>query len=256
MRSIAVIGPTGDDAMYVTGGSAGVPPAAGRGQPLAGITARAGPDVRSTPPRGRWGRSRCRDGRRLDRRGRRAAGAPTGATATSRAPRADARRPDRRPRRGARGGPGLWSARWTGTLTPTETGLHRFSLLHAGLGTRPIDGQLVAPGYREATQFIVGPRYPLLARGPTGRRQAGADPRSSTRAGQLFGAQIHFGWQPPSASGIPAAVAAARAAPTSAIVFANNAQGEGMDRSTLALPGDQDELIAPSPRRTRGRSSS
>src|SRR3954454_6935437 len=41
-RSIAVIGPSGADAMYVTGGSASVPPEPGKAvTPLAGITARA-----------------------------------------------------------------------------------------------------------------------------------------------------------------------------------------------------------------------
>jgi beta-glucosidase len=59
---------------------------------------------------------------------------------------------------------------------------------------------------------------------------------------QLFGAQVHLAWQPPSASGTPAAVEAARRA-DAAIVLADVAQGEGMDRTTLALPGDQDALI-------------
>ena len=49
----------------------------------------------------------------------------------------------------------------------------------------------------------------------------------------MFTQEIHFGWQTPSQSNIPAAVSAARKADV-AIVFANDAQGEGMDRySTL-----------------------
>jgi beta-glucosidase len=64
-----------------------------------------------------------------------------------------------------------------------------------------------------------------------------------TSKAQLFGAQVHLAWQPPSASHVAEAVEAARKSDV-AIVFANNAQGEGMDRSTLALPGDQDQLIA------------
>ncbi len=63
----------------------------------------------------------------------------------------------------------------------------------------------------------------------------------SSRYG-LFSQEIHFGWQRPSESGIPAAVATARKADV-AIVFANDAQGEGMDRYSLGLPGDQDQLI-------------
>ena len=58
----------------------------------------------------------------------------------------------------------------------------------------------------------------------------------SSRSG-LFSHEIHFGWQTPSQSEIPAAVAAARNADT-AIVFANDAQGEGIDRASLSLPGD------------------
>ena len=59
----------------------------------------------------------------------------------------------------------------------------------------------------------------------------------------LFSQEIHFGWQTPSQSGIPAAVEAARHADV-AIVFANDAQGEGMDRTSLSLPGDQNQLIS------------
>ena len=58
----------------------------------------------------------------------------------------------------------------------------------------------------------------------------------------MFSHEIHFGWETPSQSGIPAAVAAAQQADT-AIVFANDAQGEGMDRNALSLPGDQNQLI-------------
>lgn len=46
----------------------------------------------------------------------------------------------------------------------------------------------------------------------------------------LFSHEIHFGWQTPLQSGIPVAVAAARKADV-AIVFANDAQGERMDRT-------------------------
>jgi beta-glucosidase len=53
----------------------------------------------------------------------------------------------------------------------------------------------------------------------------------------LFSQEIHFGWQMPSQSGIPAAAAAARHADV-AVVFANDAQGEGIDRASLSLPGD------------------
>jgi beta-glucosidase len=63
-----------------------------------------------------------------------------------------------------------------------------------------------------------------------------------TSKAQLFGAQLHLAWQPPSASLIGGAVAAARRS-DAAVVIVDEAQGEGMDRSTLGLPGDQDALI-------------
>src|SRR5205085_9122952 len=133
----------------------------------------------------------------------------------------------------------LWSARWTGTLTPSESGLYRLTLLQAGIARLFVDGRLVASGFREGVQFLVGPNYPtsgIVALKP-------GTPVSIrieyTSKAQLFGAQIHFQWQPPSASQIPAAVEAARRA-DAAVVVVGNAQGEGMDRGeTLALPGDQ-----------------
>src|SRR5581483_11654771 len=49
------------------------------------------------------------------------------------------------------------------------------------------------------------------------------------------GSPLHLGWQPPDPTLVANAVAAASAA---------DVTGEGMDRSNLVLPPDQDELIA------------
>jgi len=59
----------------------------------------------------------------------------------------------------------------------------------------------------------------------------------------ISGSVLHFGWQPPDPTLGAAAVAAASAADV-AIVFANDVTGEGMDRPSLGLPGDQDQLIS------------
>jgi beta-glucosidase len=249
-RSIAVIGPSGSDAVFTTGGSAGVPLAAGQAvTPLAGITARAASaGVQVTSATGSAGD----------------VAAPTLVPSSALTPASGT-------------GPGLlgsywsngdfsgtpvltqvdptvdlsaapsqtgalWSAKWTGTITPAETGLYRFSLAESGIATLKIAGQTFGPAYREATQFIVGPHYVLQG---TVRLTAGTpvpvEIDYSSISG-LFSQEIHFGWQTPSQSGIPAAVAAARAADV-AIVFANDAQGEGMDRTSLSLPGDQNQLI-------------
>ena len=53
------------------------------------------------------------------------------------------------------------SAKWTGTLTPDQTGLYRFSLAESGIATLKIAGQTFGPACREATQFITGPHYVL-----------------------------------------------------------------------------------------------
>src|SRR5215472_4619589 len=250
-RSIAVIGPSGNDAVFVSGGSAGVPLASGQAvTPLAGISARAAsagvqvtsaqgsagdvasptlvPSSALTPSSGTgpgllgsyWSN-----------------GDFSGAPALTRVdPTVDLS--------GAPSETGaLWSAKWTGTLTPTETGLYRFSLAESGIATLKIAGQTFGPAYREATQFIVGPHYVLQG---TVRLTAGTpvpvEIDYSSISG-LFSQEIHLGWQTPSQSGIPAAVAAARQADV-AIVFANDAQGEGMDRTSLSLPGDQNQLIS------------
>ncbi len=240
-RSIAVIGPSGADAVYVTGGSAGVAPDPARTvTPLAGIEARAGSGVAVTAAQGSLGDVPLSAIVHGDGSGFQATywsnGDFDGAPALTRAdPTIDLT--------AAPAGVGpLWSARWTGTVTPGESGLYRFSLLQAGLATLWVDGQRVGPGYREGTRFLVGPSYPMQA---AVRLEAGR-PVSirvdySSKAG-LFGTEAHLAWQPPSASGIPAAVQAARHA-GAAIVLADNGQGEGMDRTTLALPGDQDALI-------------
>ena len=241
LRSLAVIGPSGSDAVYITGGSAGVAPNPSRTvTPLAGITARAGSGVAVRAAQGSLGDVPLPTIVHGDGAGFQASywtnGDFDGAPALTRTdPTIDlAAAPT--------GFGALWSARWTGTVTPAETGLYRFSVLQAGLATLYVDGKPVGPGYREATQFLVGPTYTTQA----AVRLTAGKPVSirldySSKA-NLFGAQVHLAWQPPSASGIAAAVDAARNA-DAAIVLADNAQGEGMDRTSLALPGDQDQLI-------------
>jgi beta-glucosidase len=258
-HSIALIGPTGDDqstqtgpAVFVSGGSAGVPLTPGQAiTPLAGITARAASagasvdvvrgsdgDVASptlvdpsvlTPSSGTgpgllgqyWSNGNF-------------AGTPS---VTQVDQHVDATAFPTNPQ------PGVWSAKWTGTLTPHESGLYRFTLSEAGIATLKIAGQTFGPAYREATQFIVGPHYVLQGTVSLTAGQPVPVEVDYSSASGLFSHEIHFGWQTPSQSGIPAAVAAARHADV-AVVFANDAQGEGMDRNSLDLPGDQNQLIA------------
>jgi beta-glucosidase len=241
LRSIAVIGPSGDDAVYISGGSSAVAPAPGATvTPLAGIRARAGSGVRVDAAQGSLGDVPLTTIVPGDAPGFQATyWSNAELDGTPALTRADATIDQA----GAPAGVGpLWSARWTGTVTPTQSGLYRFSLLQAGLATLYVDGRPVGPGYREATRFIAGPQYPMQA----AVRLTAGKPVSirvdySSKA-NLFGAEIHLAWQPPSAAGIAGAVDAARHA-DAAIVLADNAQGEGMDRVGLGLPGDQDQLI-------------
>jgi beta-glucosidase len=58
----------------------------------------------------------------------------------------------------------------------------------------------------------------------------------------VFGSSLHLGWHPPHPEEWKAALDAARSADV-AIVFAGEQLGEGMDKTSLNLPGNQDELI-------------
>jgi beta-glucosidase len=143
----------------------------------------------------------------------------------------------------------VWSARWTGTITPAVDGPHRFTVLAAGISRLEIDGKLVAAGEREFGQVFDGP--PLPASGVAALRAGQPvsirlDYNSSTAwpviEPGVGGGNVQLGWQPPDSRIQEAAQLAA--ASDVAVVFASTAVGEGMDRSSLALPGDQDQLIA------------
>jgi beta-glucosidase len=242
VRSVALIGPAGNDAVFVTGGSAGVPLAPGQAvTPQAGITARAAAaGVQVTPVQGSAGDvaspALVPSSALTPSSGAGAGllgtywnnGDFSGTPVLTRVdPTVDL--PGAPAQAGA-----LWSATWTGTLTPGQTGLYRFSLAESGIATLKIAGQTFGPAYREATQFLVGPHYVLQgAVRLTAGHPVPVQIDYSSSSG-LFSQEIHFGWQTPSQSGIPAAAEAARHADV-AIVFANEAQGEGMDRTSLHL---------------------
>ena len=57
-----------------------------------------------------------------------------------------------------------------------------------------------------------------------------------------MGAGVQLGWQPPDPEMVSKAVAAAKQADV-AIVFAAEQMGEGQDKVSLPLPGDQNSLI-------------
>ncbi|MGW4696646.1 beta-glucosidase H [Kitasatospora cineracea] len=139
--------------------------------------------------------------------------------------------------------PPIWSARWTGKLTPTSTGLHRFSLLPSGTASLALGGTTVVSGTRHMARFFLGPfDYPLQGTATlTAGTPVDVEVTYTNASAQYGTCGLTLGWQPDSL--IPAAVAAARAADT-AVVFANRMAGEDMDHTSLDLPGDQNQLIA------------
>ena len=94
------------------------------------------------------------------------------------------------------------------------------------------------------------PRLPGRRRSPrralatlTRRRRRCRSTIEYSIGSSFVGSALHLGWQPPDPALLAEAVAAARASDV-AVVFVNDVTSEGMDRDSLALPGDQDALIA------------
>ena len=143
----------------------------------------------------------------------------------------------------------VWSARWTGFITPIVDGPHGFTVLAAGISRLEIDGTPVAAGEREFGQVFDGPPLPVSGTIDlrAGRPVAIQLDYSSATAWPVIepgvgGGNVRLGWQPPDDRIQEAARLAADC--DVAVVVASTAVGEGMDRASLALPGDQDRLIA------------
>ncbi|SMG19719.1 beta-glucosidase [Agreia pratensis] len=138
--------------------------------------------------------------------------------------------------------PSSWSARYSGTITPTSTGLLRLSSLLSGSAKVTVNGETVFDGSRFIWDFFFAPQEYTL--GGVVELEAGVPAdivvEYSTAGGGFFGPRMTLGWQPDSL--IPAAVEAARNSDV-AVVFANEFTGEAVDRVGLSLPGDQNALI-------------
>ena len=140
-----------------------------------------------------------------------------------------------------------WSAIWTGTLTPRKSGLHDFTIQGGGSGRLYLDGVLAARFDRVDFGTVVHATARLTA-GKRVKLRIEYTPRESAPApafpllGTTLGVIMKFGWQEPD-DRIAQAVAAAKRAQV-AVVFAADRHGEGADRASLHLPGDQDALIA------------
>lgn len=147
--------------------------------------------------------------------------------------------------------PGATAGVWTGTLTPPATGIYRFSLQVAGVAQLYLGGHLVVNANAEFARadlpggLVTSPGGPIitfhgLAR-LTKSRPISIRVQYATGS-SIGGAALQLGWEPPHPSMRAAAVRAARRSRV-AVVFVNDVTSEGMDRTSLQLPGDQDQLI-------------
>ena len=248
VASIALIGPSGDDALYVVGGSAAVAhdpdrvvtPAAGLLASAAGRTVQVVQGSRGDAP--------------LPTVPFDALSLPDGSWPGVEVEFTDARGTrwnEQLSRVEFAADPadplGRWPARWRTRLTSRVSGAHRLSLELGGRATVRVDGRVVMVGSREAEQFIHGPHYPLqavveLRAGEPVDLDIDYQPGPAiTIPPMALGPTLRLGWQPPYDL-IDEAVAAAAHA-DAAVVLVTMASGEGMDRDSLALPGDQDELV-------------
>jgi beta-glucosidase len=241
-RSIAVIGDAAERPQTAAGGSAAVNPSVPVVTPHAGIVARAGSrpvtyapgtlGVGALPavPPGAFGSG-------LTATYWASADLSGPPLATETVPNLDLNRAP-----AAVGLAPTWSARYTGTLTAPSTGDYRFTLSGGGNVRAWIDGRPLAdftPMFEPTSNGLVhlraGAHTVRVEIRPFQARLVTVDAFAVTPG-------LHLGWQPREDVLVAQAAATARAADV-AVVVVSAPSGEGMDRSTLALPADQDKLI-------------
>ncbi len=140
-----------------------------------------------------------------------------------------------------------WSSRWSGTLTPRVGGIHHFTLSGAGSARLYLDDKPVAR-FDRVDFGAVAYAAATLEAGHSVRLRVEFTPREAAplpgvhMMGTTLGTLLQLGWSEPG-DRIARAAAAARQSDI-AVVFAADRHGEGADRTELALPDDQNELIS------------
>jgi beta-glucosidase len=139
-------------------------------------------------------------------------------------------------------GQGVWSARYAGRIVAPATGDYRFTLSGGGVVTVWIDGHKTVsylperePISNGLIHLTAGTHHIRVDVRPYQENLVGVDTFAITPG-------LHLGWQPQEDQKIAEAVTTARTADV-AVVVVSDVATEGMDRSTLALPADQDKLI-------------
>jgi beta-glucosidase len=242
VRSLAVIGPNADRGRIVGGGSASVVPHH-RTSPLDAIRRRLGDDVAVTFEPG------CSIDKTVP-----PLWAPIDLVV--RAGGEDVRRETRDRTHLVFFGPpapgidGAWSVHARTTFVPAVDGAHEISLVQAGEARVFVDGALVVDGVtdpppRGSSFFGAGSEERIvtidLAAGRRTELEIELDnPRGQMLAGVTVGVRAQ-----PTTDMIDRAVAAAAAADAVVLVIGTNDdwETEGVDRTSMDLPGEQDELV-------------
>ena len=220
-KSITVVGPTARTPLVGGGGSAHVIPESAKA-PLDAIKARAGSGAQVD----------YSVGENLD-------GVLIPASALSPATPID--------RTGGDKVPAGQSFSYSGTLTVPETGDYRLGLqTSGGSGTVTVDGKdvITAGGFFSGSLIPTTDgltNTPVTLKLTAGRHTLAVKATAPADAAQ----SVRLAWFTPQTvrADIAAAAAAAKKA-TTAVVFAYDEGTEGSDRSSLSLPGNQNDLIA------------
>lgn len=149
---------------------------------------------------------------------------------------------------------GTWSARVHSTFTPDSTGLWRFGLVSAGASRLLLDGEVVCDnttpvqgisffgaGSTEVTgvlELVSGQAYRLEAEIISPAPQGDGPPLTAVQ----IGAELVLDAE----QALAAAVRAAAASDVAVVVVGTDGrwESEGFDRPSMALPGNQDALVA------------
>jgi len=130
----------------------------------------------------------------------------------------------------------VWSARWTGSLLPPANGSYLFSITGAGTAELYVDHKPIAVLLRADFGQTVQGSIDLKAGRPVPLEL------KYSNASAILGPGLSLGWHPPDPDMLSEAVSAAKGSDV-AVVFVAEQMGEGQDKTTLGLPGDQDRLI-------------
>lgn len=130
-----------------------------------------------------------------------------------------------------------WSAKWTGTITAPQTGTYTFSITSDDGSRLFLNGQKLIDNWRDQASNTQTATISLNA------GQSYSIEADYYQNGGL--SNMALGWLLPDGSNSPLNQAAALAKSSSvAVVFANDQESEGGDRSSLSLPFNQDQLIS------------